>query len=277
MKNAGSFSYLMFLMLVGLLTSCEEKAQWNINNQVMDTIVVTGTLTNELRNQYVVISRPYIEPNETPEPVTGAIVILTAGQDSTLLIETPELPGYYFTEAPFAAVINREFRLWIKDGEKIYTAHTGMQPVNPANIPSFVKDSQTGLYRIVWNNSAYNPLETAMFEALVNWEHLVDPEITDTIKNARMMHYTLKTIDVSYNIFPQSAETVWFPKGSYAIVKKYSVTEEYGNYLRALLAETAWQGSLFEEARGNLSGNISNGGLGFFTACSVIADTLVVE
>ncbi len=277
MRNAGLYYYLMFLMLVGILNSCEEKAEWNINNQNMDTIVVTGVLTNELRNQYVVITRLYIEPNEIPEPVTGAIVILKAGQDSTLLIETPELPGYYFTEAPLAAVINREYRIWIKDGEKIYTAQTGMQPVTPANIPSFIKDSQTGLYRIAWNNSAYNPLETAMFEALINWEHLVDPEITDTIKNARMMHYTLKTIDVSYNIFPQSAETVWFPEGSYAIVKKYSVTEEYGNYLRALLAETAWQGSLFEEARGNLPGNISNGGLGFFTACSVIGDTLVVE
>lgn len=273
-KYLSLFIGVVFLLL---LISCEEKTEWDIKNRDMETIVVEGILTNELHHQYVRLTRPFAESNEKPDPVVGAVVILSADQDSAMLVETPEYPGYYFTEDPVAATINRSYRLRILDGENVYSAETGMDPVLPANNPSFIRNPQTQLYRIVWNSAEYNPFEDAMYEALVSWEHLPGLGYPDSLKTVRMMHYTLKTIDVSYNIFPQTKQTVWFPQGSYAIVKKYSVTDEYGDYLRALLAETEWQGSLFEEARGNLPGNISNGGLGFFTACSVIADTLVVQ
>ncbi|MFW5726204.1 MAG: hypothetical protein ACOCX0_07130, partial [Bacteroidota bacterium] len=65
--------------------------------------------------------------------------------------------------------------------------------------------------------------------------------------------------------------------GSVVMFSKYSLNNEYAAYLRALLSETQWQGSLFETARANLPGNISNGGLGYFSACAVIRDTLNVQ
>ena len=115
-----------------------------------------------------------------------------------------------------------------------------------------------------------------MYEADISWGHL-PVYASDSLTKARLTFYTLNTIDVSYIIFPQDKEEVYFPYGSIAILNKYSLTDEYAAYLRALLAETEWQGSIFEDARGNLPSNISNGGLGYFSACSVIADTVVVE
>jgi hypothetical protein len=116
-----------------------------------------------------------------------------------------------------------------------------------------------------------------MYEADISWEHIPGFDHPDSVSRVMQKYYTLNTIDVSYVIFPQEKEEVLFPAGSIAIVKKLSLTDEYGAFLRALLAETEWQGSLFEEARGNLPTNISNGGLGYFSACSVIADTLIVQ
>ena len=51
----------------------------------------------------------------------------------------------------------------------------------------------------------------------------------------------------------------------------------FAAYLRALLMETEWQGGAFDEASANLPTNITNGGLGYFAVCGVLADTLVAE
>jgi hypothetical protein len=133
------------------------------------------------------------------------------------------------------------------------------------------------LRQIQWIAPAYNPDEMAMYQVDVDWSHLPGYDPSDTLTRARLYRYTLNTIDVNYIIFPQDKEEVFFPVGSILIARKFSVNENYGNYLRALLSETEWQGSLFEEIRGNLPTNISNGGLGYFSACSVLADTLIVE
>ncbi|MEZ5145746.1 MAG: hypothetical protein R2759_01340 [Bacteroidales bacterium] len=156
-----------------------------------------------------------------------------------------------------------------------YTASTYMIPIAAPNQPTFQFVPDTGLYQIQWNNPEYSPFETAMYEADISWGHL--PAYTnDSLTKARLTFYTLNTIDVSYIIFPQDKEEVYFPYGSIAILKN-TLTDEYALTPAPSFAETEWQGSIFEDARGNLPSNISNGGLGYFSACSVIADTVVVE
>lgn len=279
-SKCGNIKFLLkFLsvVLVGLLmVSCEEKTDWDIPEGA-DTIVIEAIITNEYKNQRIRLTKPYLNPNGEAVPVSDATVYIQAGNSVEPFYESEGLPGNYFTAQPAAASINQIYRLVVEVDDQVFAAEAVMEPVLPANNPGFVLNPATGLYRLQWNNPQYNPFEQAMYEAVVSWSHLVDPSITDTLAFARMMHYTLKTIDVSYNIFPQDTEEIFFPKNSYVIIKKYSVSEEYGAYLRALLAETEWQGSLFEDARGNLPTNISNGGLGFFSVSAVISDTLVVQ
>lgn len=266
---------VLFLLF---FTSCEKKIDWAIQQENLNTIVVDAIITNEYQNQHIRLTKPYSNPNGEPIPVSNATVIVYAG--TTLAIpffESDEFPGNYYTSVPITASINFEYFLKIQDGTSTYSAEAYMIPVSNANPPTFELDSESGLYKINWQTSQYDPYQQAMFEATISWQHLLPEGTEDSLAYAKIMFYTLNTIDVSYNIFPQDKEEVLFPAGSIAIVKKYSVTDEYGDFLRALLAETEWQGSLFEDARGNLPGNISNGGLGYFSACSVIADTLVVQ
>ena len=268
---------MLFLVLFALLTACEEKIHWDLDTEQVNTIVVDAIITNEVKFQQIHLTKPFTNQNDTAVPVTGANVSIKTDNFTILFLESPENPGHYYSDYPGAGSIDITYKLNIQYEDETYTAETYMIPVLPANLPTWQYDTNKDLYKIQWNVSQYNPAQQAMYEVFISWSHLVDPTIPDTLTMAKMMNYTLNTINVNYTIFPQDKEEVWFPKNSIAIVKKYSVTDEYGDYLRALLAEAEWQGSIFEEARGNLPGNISNGGLGYFSACSVISDTLVVH
>ena len=86
--------------------------------------------------------------------------------------------------------------------------------------------------------------------------------------SARLLYYTLPTIDVS-EIFAPGIQTIYFPSGTYITEKKYSITREHAEYIRALLLESKWQGGLFDTEHANLPTNMSNGAIGFFGACGV--------
>ena len=268
---------MIVLLLLSLFTACEEKIHWDLETEVVNTIVVDAIITNETKFQQIHLTKPFTNQNDTSVPVSGASVAINTDNFTVLFLESPDNPGYYFSEYPAAGSIDINYELNILYEKKIYTAETYMIPVLPANLPTWQYDADKDLYKIQWNVSQYDPNQQAMYEVLISWSHLVDCTLTDTLTMARMLNYTLNTINVNYTIFPQDREEVWFPKNSIALVKKYSVTDEYGDYLRALLAEAEWQGSLFEEARGNFPTNISNGGLGYFSLCSVISDTLIVQ
>lgn len=275
--KSGRMIKIFILFLFALFTSCEEKINWDLKTEQVNTIAVDAIITNEIKYQYIHLTKPFTNQNDTAVPVSGAYVSITTNNFTILFLESSDNPGYYFSEYPAAGSIDITYELNVQYEEKTYTAETYMVPVLPAILPTWQYDANKDLYKIQWNISQYNPAQQAMYEVFVSWSHLVDPSIPDTLTMAKMLNYTLNTINVNYTIFPQDKEEVWFPRNSIAIVKKYSVTDEYGDYLRALLAEAEWQGSLFEEARGNLPTNISNGGLGYFSACSVISDTLIVQ
>jgi len=260
-----------------LMTGCEKEADWELNGTELNTIVVDGMITNEFQIQQIQLSRPVMDMNELPEPFTGATVNVSWGQQTVYFSESVTQPGVYYSNQPLAAAVNTDYILHIQKDDLVFDAQTHMVPVSPFITPTFQFKASLNKYTINWNNSQYSPFEQAVYEAIIDWSHIPGYEHPDSLSMARMLYYTLNTIDVSFLIFPQDMEEVFFPAGSNVIFSKYSLNDDFGAYLRALLSETQWQGSFFEAARSNLSGNISNGGLGYFSACAVIRTTLVVE
>jgi hypothetical protein len=267
----------MALLLTLLLCGCEKEAEWNIHATKQPVIVVEAMLTNEYKIQELRLSHPVEKMNDIPEPVTGAIVSVSWRQETVGFAESDETPGTYFSEYAFAAAVETQYELSIEYEDMKFEAETFMVAVLPYNLPVFNYRPQKGLYEINWNNSQYSPQEQAVYEARIGWTHLPSYNHPDSLSSARLNYYTLSTIDIGYVIFPQDKEEVLFPAGSIAIISKFAVNNDYGAYLRAFLAETQWRGNLFESAPGNLPGNISNGGLGYFSACAVMRDTLVVQ
>ncbi|TVQ85173.1 MAG: DUF4249 family protein [Bacteroidetes bacterium] len=260
-----------------LMPGCEKEADWELYGTKLNTVVVDGMITNEFQIQQIQLSRPVMEMNELPEPFTGASVSVSWGQQTVFFSESATEPGIYYSNQPFATAVDIDYILHIQKDDLVFNAQTHMVPVSPFSTPTFQFHPSLNKYSINWNNSQYSPFEQAMYEAIIDWSHIPGYEHPDSLSMARMLYYTLNTIDVSFLIFPQDKEEVFFPAGSIVSFSKYSLNDDFGAYLRALLSETQWQGSLFEAARSNLTGNISNGGLGYFSACAVIRIMLVVE
>ncbi len=267
---------VMLILITILFGSCEEKADKVFPVDVPDTIVVEAILTNENHHQEIKITRPVANQNQIPAPVTEAQVTLSNGFQSTNCTESTDKPGVYFSDIAFSASLNQTYYLEIIYDEKSYNSETTIIPVLPLNPLTYapVNNNDT-LYKISWVAPDYNADTENMYEIEIDWSHLSGYQNADSTK-AKLFYYTFKTLDVIM-LFPPDKEEVFFPKGSIIIERKYSLTDDYAEYLQALNAETVWQGSLFDEARGNLPSNISNGGLGFFAACSVVTDTIIVE
>ena len=268
---------LIFIFIFGFI-SCEKKIAWDIPESEFNTIVVDALLTNEYKFQEVKLSLPRNDINDTTPPETGATVSISDGIDSLNFTESAEHSGLYISEEKITAIIDKEYYLTVEYESETYEAETYLVPVYTSNRLYYAPvEGSDILYEIKWIAPEYSTYEQAMYEIIIDWSYLVGGNPEDTITRAKIFHYTLNTIDVSYTIFPQEKEKVYFPQYSIIIERKYSLTDEHAAYIRALLAETEWQGSLFEEARGNLPTNISNGGLGFFGASSMIADTMLVQ
>jgi hypothetical protein len=271
MKNF-FLGYFPGILITLLIFSCEEATDWEFKNSQNGALVVDAIITNELKTQVVFLSLSYNELNGEPEPITNAQVLITDGTNSASFFSDPEDPGKYISAIPFAAELNVEYSLEIFWEDEVYFSKSKMTEVQPFAPVTFSPADSLGFMTIRDLPSLYSPFEQAMHEIDIYWF----PVNTGDSPDAKLFFYTFTTVDIS-SIFRPEKERIVFPEQSILIQKKYSLDSAFAAYLRALLMETEWQGGVFDEASASLPTNISNGGLGFFAVCQVLADTLEAE
>jgi hypothetical protein len=270
---------ILFLMLLMLLfASCEKKVDWALETGGTDPVVVDGMITDELKVQSIRLIRIVQSPNDEPETVTGAQVIVTVGANIYQFHEDPHYQGRYVSDTPFRGVIGEEHSLLITHQNVVYSAKAGMAGISSTfDKPVYEFRADTGLYHFIWVASAYSPIQPAMYELLLDWSDVAGFELSDSLAtHARLCYYTLSTLDVS-EVFAPSAQTIYFPSGTKITERRYALTTEHAAYFRALLSETTWQGGYFSSASANVPTNLSSGAIGFFGACSVTSRTDVVK
>jgi hypothetical protein len=268
---------LFYLVLI-CLSGCEKKTDWTLQSPEKTYVIVDGTITNEVKAQSIRLSYSVTNLNEQPTMITGASVIIS-NQDSTwFLTEQPGNPGVYFTKNNFFAKTGREYSLIISVNGNVYSAKSQMKTNKPFTLLRYAKsNNNSGLYNITWVANAYNAVNPAMYEIDLDWSHVsgyttLNPELC----KARMYYYSLPTIDVS-EIFAPEMEKIQFPSGTRIVERKYSLNEDYVEFIRAMISETNWKGGYFDSAPANVPTNLSEGALGFFACCNVVSDSLVVN
>jgi hypothetical protein len=138
-------------------------------------------------------------------------------------------------------------------------------------------DEEKGLYYIDWVANAFGTGDASMWEVLVDWSGISGYEQADSTQtHARMLFYTLPTLDVS-EIFAPRMEATLFPKGAVITERRYSLTPGYAAFVREMLLETNWTGGLFSVVAANAASNLSSGATGFFGVCSVYELSVVVK
>lgn len=261
-----------FILLVLLLLGCnEEPIDWKFDSKDLNRVVVDGIITNELKAQLIQLSHTNSQINEGLQPLIGASVWV---DDNTLVYEFAESasePGNYYS-TPFQAVIDNIYYLTLIHEADTFEAYADMVPVTAQN-PTYIQyDTSSYLYHFVYTGSR-NP---AMTKVYYNWS--ANPDYCEQYGNcyAQETFYNLDNIDVNA-LFKPETEAIEFPLETIILRKKYSLTEAHQKFLRSLLMETEWSGGIFDVQHGNVSSNMSNGALGFFAACMVVVDTVVVN
>jgi hypothetical protein len=265
------------LCLVGFLivgASCTEKIDWDLKFQEEELIVVEGKITNEMKSHEIKLTFPEFEMNGTPEPVAGAIVEINDGRIIHSLREDRNRPGIYLTTPDFAAAVNRYYQLRIRYRDRSIKALTSVKPVTDfQNMRLARVQDQPPLYRVNITNSDI----PAIVRLELDWSHVEGYDTLPAEENhALIYHYTLNSVDVN-RFFSPDQEQVRFPPGTIVFREKESVPPGYEEFLRGMLSETDWRGGIFDVLPGNAHTNLTEGAIGYFTAATVIRDTIVIE
>lgn len=269
---------LTYLILVLILASCEEQTEWNLPKASNDFIVVDGIITNEFKVQTLTLTKPVTKINESPQPVSGAIVLVSSDKLTHTFIEDSSHPGTYRSEKPFIGLRNKIYSLLITAGTSVFSSKAELPaPVEKFNLPEYQKDESDNKYYFTKVPVPYFPVLPAMFEVQLDWSSAPGYETENPeLCKAKLYYYTLPTIDVS-EVFAPNIEPTGFPSGTIITARRYSLTDEHAAFLRAVLLETTWSGGYFNTASANLPTNMSTGAIGFFGACGVTEKTEIVK
>ena len=145
---------LLFSFLAVLITGCTETFPL-LTNTYEEIIVVEATLTNEVKNQEIKITKTSRFEDDGVEPETGAKVTVKDDQNNEYLFT--ENAGTYKSQTAFEAVPNRQYTLEIttKDGKVYQSTPQVLTTVNPIEsvVPSLVtnKENKTGIQINVMN------------------------------------------------------------------------------------------------------------------------------
>jgi hypothetical protein len=267
---------IYIILTLALLSGCVKETDWPIPEQPEQKVVVDAIITDEAGSQSIRINYAVNQLNETPKPVQGADVVISDADSAWQLAEDSLNPGLYRPSASFLARLDKTYTLIIFLNGHIYSAKTYMAPGSVFNELQYLKNTDDSLYHIEWVADAFSYGSPAMWEILLDWSKVPGYENADsTVCKARMLFYTLPTLDVS-EIFAPIMESISFPVGTIITERRYSVTPGHAEFLREMLLETNWTGGLFCVANSNVTTNFSEGAVGYFGACSVTSLSLTV-
>jgi hypothetical protein len=257
------------IVLLLLLAGCEKQVDWPLDGPPQNKVIVDGIITDQRGAQKVILTYPVSSLNESPQPVTGAIVRISAADSTWQLNEQTSGTGIYLTDSLFMATPGKIYTLFIYATGKVYSAQASMEPGSFFPELIYSRNTDDSLFHIDYVASAFSSENPAMWELLIDWSSAPgyqdqDPETC----RARMLFYTLPTLDVS-EIFAPLVEKISFPAGTFITQRRYSLTSGHAEFLREMLLETSWTGGFFNQAPANVSTNLSAGASGYFGACAV--------
>lgn len=186
---------ILFIFLAIVFSGCTETYPL-LTNTYEEIIVVEATLTNELKNQEIKITKTSKFEDEGVQVETGAKVTIKDDQNNEYLFV--ENNGIYKSQSVFQAVPERKYTLEIvtKDGKIYQSTPQTLTTVNPIEnvVPALAtnKDNETGIQIIV------NSFDAAKTSKYYRYEY------EETYKIVAPRWSTLKIITTG----PQSVELI---------------------------------------------------------------------
>jgi len=277
MKNMRMLKlYISIIFLSFVFWACQEPFDYYVDYKE-NFVVIEALLTNEYKQQELRLTYSIKASGQDIEPIVNAVVWVETDNVIYDFIPSDSLPGLYVSSDKFIAAIDKTYKLNVIVNDNFYTASTNVLPVSLIDTIRLGYSENLDLYYLEYVAPIFDPFHSAMYIVYLDWSSVQGYEnMPYDSTHAKMYFYTLRTMDVN-ELFRPMQQQVYFPKETVITVRKYSLTPFFEEYLRALLLETQWSGSLFDVEHGKVPTNIVGGALGFFTACSVTEKVFVVQ
>ena len=272
MKYSNNIVFL-FILLLAPLYSCTERIDISLDDSAV-RLVVEGSLTTDTMSHKVLLSSTsgYFY-NQPPQPVSGATVTISDGENILNLTEVT--PGVYQTAPSVHGIEGKTYALNIKLNKQIggfsdYTASSKLYPVAKL-------DSINLLYHPDWSSAGIwevkcfvqDPPSADFYRFLISRN---DTMITDTldewfVTDDRFFNGNyVNGLTVGY--LDQSIKEQRLIPGDSMLVEMNNTGEGYANFLWESQSEIIGSYPLFTGPPANIKGNINNGAIGFFAAYS---------
>lgn len=280
---------ISLILLSLILLSCEDPIDIDLDNGFTQ-LVVDAILTNEIREQQVLLSLSGHYFNQDIQPVTTAIVKIIDELGNEITLENNNSSTYTFfpTELPFAD--GAEYKLQVEYDNQIYTAISRTRPVPPIDSIAWRKEAVffgdvdslivaqfwaidlPGLGDVYWVrskvNGKYQPRTVIAFDAS-----------TGRGSNSDNVPFILP---VRFAITPNSTEEgVRLEWGDALDVELYSVSPEFADFW-LIMEQQLNNAGLFATPLTNVPTNIKNSdpkgpkALGWFEVHNISRDSATI-
>jgi hypothetical protein len=278
----------IFLISFVIFTySCTERINVNVDDS-FTRIVIEGSVNTDTCVQRIKITQTSNYFFNEPSPrIKNATVTISDGSKTFTLKESKIEAGIYETEPTFFGIIGKTYTLNVsdvdidKDGKtEKYSAISTIPPVIGAidSINVVYKDygnpSWRGYQILVY---AWDPPSTDFycFKAYRNG-HLVTDTISEWAISDDVIYNGNYTNGIEAQFLRDIKPDEKIEVGDTVTFELNAITEDYFKFIYEVQTETQGQNPLFSGPPSNIRSNISNGGLGYFTAYSTVRKTRIV-
>ena len=269
---------LYILFIATLFYACTEPIDIDVDD-AYNRIVVEGQISNDTMAHLIKITRSAdFFDGLAPEKISGANVYIKWNSDSVRLNE--DSAGYYYTPSTFYAIENTIYELVIKnvdvdkDGKlEVYNAFDRM--TNAIDI-DFIKLERKIQVRgdsvefVEVQMFAQEPPERNfyLFKTNINGKSVRDSLLEWNPSNDEFFNgnYT-NGVAVQQLFSGDSTEVV--KNNDIVTLELIQISQSYYNYILSAYFESFGSFPLFSGPPANIVGNISNGGVGYFSAVAV--------
>jgi hypothetical protein len=259
---------LLFLLPI-LLLSCKKDMEVSFNTPMRQfDLTVEGGINTLYRTQYIRLTKPALDPNAFPAPISKAVVTVNDGK-AIMVFKESTTPGVYSVVNNNEPNYNYAYTLSIEYNNKTYTAvDTLRQVVNIVDdfLPLTVSKQQGDMFNGTIPKHTFGYLNPNKWWICYGDIPIWNPSKFDLLVYYNYTHflgspnslYPLTNLKRTFSLKTEDVVTIY----------KISLSAGYAKYLYGVFLETDWNG-LFSSVPVNVAGNISGNTQGYFSVNDV--------
>ncbi|MGF1533697.1 MAG: DUF4249 domain-containing protein [Bernardetiaceae bacterium] len=265
--------YFVWILMIGtLLTACEQVIDLPLRSMEEPLVVIQGQVVDTVGYSWVILTQSldFYNPTQAPR-ISGAQVSISDDTGNEMIFRE-DSPGFYVpTDPAFKGEVGRTYSLSVQVQEEFFRASSQLLPVTQIDSLTvrYVAGRpfrDDGYYLYFFAKEPPNEKNFYRWRVYLN-DSLFDGFDDILLADDRFVQDNIENLELPYA----------FDLGDTVALEQYSINEDVFDYYSDLLSLAGNDGGLFSPPPVNPRTNISNGGLGIFSASSLIRVVQIIE